>query len=430
MAHPKKMQIKILRKYSKVSNTMFSRHTSFWTIVLGLSLIIISIIVFSWSESFSTSDPIKSEKIGQLGDFIGGIVGSIWALSGVILFYVALTLQRKEFQLQRRELKETRGVFEQQSKQLKIQQRENTFFHLLDNHKKFIDSFSEKARVGEFGSNDYKIESGYPVIKKEWNTVTSDLKRYIKCINQSTIGFSSAIGLNPIRLLEKNEVFSSIYTNISHLIWFVYSELENSEFHHMTIYYNLSNMERLALGAYIEYNAGNSLKEINYSDINFDYTKDFKKSKVFLSKDKFAPFLHLNVNVKSVDLAQDNFENSFPRFIMRASSEDVQLLEYGFVNKDEKFKIESVNGTEILERNKKIEVDTFNFINTSFYSGNLIDLVSSENFDEVKEIIKGYNVKFKFYALVKHNDNEITLEVNPSLHYSEAFGKQKKLTIQ
>ena len=51
---------------------------------------------------------IKLEETGQVGDFIGGIVGSFWALAGVLLFYSALNLQRQEFDLQRRELKSQR----------------------------------------------------------------------------------------------------------------------------------------------------------------------------------------------------------------------------------------------------------------------------------------------------------------------------------
>ncbi|MFT6480485.1 MAG: hypothetical protein ACJAVP_003647 [Spirosomataceae bacterium] len=42
---------------------------------------------------------------GQVGDFIGGVVGSLWSLVSVILFYRALTLQREDLQNQRKELR-------------------------------------------------------------------------------------------------------------------------------------------------------------------------------------------------------------------------------------------------------------------------------------------------------------------------------------
>lgn len=72
--------------------------------------------------------------LSMLGEFFGGAVGSIWALAGVILFYLALIYQRRELELQRQELLETRYILDGQSKTIEIQQFENTFFQLLDFH--------------------------------------------------------------------------------------------------------------------------------------------------------------------------------------------------------------------------------------------------------------------------------------------------------
>jgi hypothetical protein len=70
----------------------------------------------------------------MLGEFFGGAVGSIWSLAGVILFFLALIYQRRELELQRQELLETRQILDGQSKTIQIQQFENTFFQLLDFH--------------------------------------------------------------------------------------------------------------------------------------------------------------------------------------------------------------------------------------------------------------------------------------------------------
>ena len=132
---------------------------------LGLGLFIIGVILFLWNESLSQKSDLNSEKVAQFGDFIGGIIGSIWSLAGVILFYVALTEQRedikinrkaleaqvealnqqiKEFELQRVELGETRKVFIEQSETLKIQRFENTFFQLFSLHHELVDKLSFK----------------------------------------------------------------------------------------------------------------------------------------------------------------------------------------------------------------------------------------------------------------------------------------------
>lgn len=61
-------------------------------------------------------DPGNREGVlGQFGEFIGGIVGSLWALAGVFLFFATLTYQKREFELQRFELHKTQKIFQQQN---------------------------------------------------------------------------------------------------------------------------------------------------------------------------------------------------------------------------------------------------------------------------------------------------------------------------
>lgn len=132
---------------------MLSEKTTKFLISIGLLIFLTIPTIFLWKEPlFDSSVPINKEHLGQFGDFVTGVVGSIWALAGVILFYVALTeqrkdfntnrialsrqidalnLQAKEFSLQRTELKQSRKIFETQSKTLKKQQFESTFFSML-----------------------------------------------------------------------------------------------------------------------------------------------------------------------------------------------------------------------------------------------------------------------------------------------------------
>lgn len=150
---------------------MLTEKNSKYLLWLGLILFIIGIGLFFWKETVSVNSQVNSEKIAQLGDFIGGIVGSLWSLAGVILFYVALTEQRGdiqvnrkaleaqvealkqqtlEFELQRKELYETRIVFKEQSETLKIQRFENTFFQLLNLHHELVDklNFTDTRGMG------------------------------------------------------------------------------------------------------------------------------------------------------------------------------------------------------------------------------------------------------------------------------------------
>lgn len=70
---------------------------------------------------FDTSSQINSEKFGQLGDYVGGIVGSLWSLAGVVLFYVALTEQREDIKLNRETLETQVKALHLQIKEFELQ---------------------------------------------------------------------------------------------------------------------------------------------------------------------------------------------------------------------------------------------------------------------------------------------------------------------
>ena len=87
---------------------------------IGLAISIILIyILYQHTSLVTESDSINEELTGVIGDFFGGVVGTLFALVSVLLFYLA-------FQHQKRELKSTNEAFRQQ-------QFENTFFYFLKN---------------------------------------------------------------------------------------------------------------------------------------------------------------------------------------------------------------------------------------------------------------------------------------------------------
>lgn len=161
---------------------------------IGVFLFVSGIVVFIYREKIGFNTEVDATKVAQFGDFIGGVVGSLWSLAGVILFYVALTEQRKdiqinretletqvlalnqqieEFRLQTEELSETRKVFQEQSETLKIQRFENTFFQLLSLHHELVDKLNfnhfsyagqqplEKREVLSGAMSDLKIKMEY-----------------------------------------------------------------------------------------------------------------------------------------------------------------------------------------------------------------------------------------------------------------------------
>jgi len=115
-----------MRKFLTDNKEAILKYTSIGSLVIGLFLIVYYSVRL-WNNDYRFWGTLTSDNIattGQVGDFIGGVVGAIWALTGVLLFYRALTLQRQELENQILELRETREVF-------RTQQFENIFFNLI-----------------------------------------------------------------------------------------------------------------------------------------------------------------------------------------------------------------------------------------------------------------------------------------------------------
>ena len=68
---------------------------AFISIVVGLAVFIVFLLKLS-NEYTIYGTNVDLDKTAQVGNFIGGIVGPVWALTGVLLFFAALRLQSKE----------------------------------------------------------------------------------------------------------------------------------------------------------------------------------------------------------------------------------------------------------------------------------------------------------------------------------------------
>lgn len=140
----------IAKKIEKIGFEKFSLSLIGW----GVVFLFIGSILFLIGECKSLRfGLIKADKFGQFGDIIGGVVGSMWALAGVLLFYAAfkkqieslenqklateaaiesIKIQSDELKLQRSELQQTREVFKQQEETIRSQRFENSFYNLLN----------------------------------------------------------------------------------------------------------------------------------------------------------------------------------------------------------------------------------------------------------------------------------------------------------
>ena len=77
---------------------------AFVAIVSGVVIISVFLIQLSHSYEVSISNGVLLPESAQVGDFIGGFVGALWSIAGVMLFYLALRTQQREFAAQREQL--------------------------------------------------------------------------------------------------------------------------------------------------------------------------------------------------------------------------------------------------------------------------------------------------------------------------------------
>lgn len=209
---------------------MFTEKTSKILMWIGIGIFIFGLILFFWNDTlFQTDSLIKSDKVGQFGDFVGGLIGSLWALAGVILFYVALNEQRAdietnrdvlktqvkalekqidEFELQRQELELTRKVFTEQRDTLKLQQFESTFFSMLNLHHQIVDGIDiDTTKGGGLWTNEKEKDvtltgrdcfqffyEDYNEIYESWYGETNELNRIGKSYTQFYLNHQTDLG--------------------------------------------------------------------------------------------------------------------------------------------------------------------------------------------------------------------------------------------
>ena len=111
-------------------------------VCVGIGLFVLGKFLYLINETYNISGKLTPEEMaqtGQVGDFIGGIVGSIWALAGVFLYFSAIRLQTKELSNQATSENENRYMEQ-------IKQIENTFFNLLNAQQNIKQNLSHTFR--------------------------------------------------------------------------------------------------------------------------------------------------------------------------------------------------------------------------------------------------------------------------------------------
>ena len=96
---------------------------------------------------------IDQEKLGQFGDFVGGILNPLVAMFALIAVVVSVGLQKTVLDETRKELKVTQKIAIDQATTADQQRREQRFFDLLNLYQRTVDSLTHTQRSNSFFSS-------------------------------------------------------------------------------------------------------------------------------------------------------------------------------------------------------------------------------------------------------------------------------------
>ena len=113
-------------------------------ILIILSIIILGCYIYTmYISEYTILERLNNKDVeitGQFGDFFGGVIGSLWTLAGVFLYFSALKVQQKQLKVQKEEMKQSEKLLSQQ-------QFENTFFGLLQTQKELKKDLFCKVKI-------------------------------------------------------------------------------------------------------------------------------------------------------------------------------------------------------------------------------------------------------------------------------------------
>jgi hypothetical protein len=153
---------------------MANKSLVLWLLII-CGVITIYLLTSSWIDGYRIwgSNPIKYDVTGQIGDFIGGVVGTI--ISGAGFYFLYLTLRAQ------------RIAFEEQGKAFERERLESKFFDLVKMHRDNVAElkyngveFIESDTSHKFRSRQYEGKRVFTAILGQFIHCWNELKPFFK----------------------------------------------------------------------------------------------------------------------------------------------------------------------------------------------------------------------------------------------------------
>lgn len=370
---------------------------------------------------------VDKNNFNEVGDFIGGVSGTLWALAGLFFIYIAflgqkvqINYQREELGLTREELKDTKEVFKQQTQIMSYQQLDNTFFNLLDNHRKLVDSFKKGEKkysnTGSFNMGGFldfntdssvEIVSGYNVLEN----ISSNVKRYFTLysdyLKSNNIFDNSVTKTNPVNYLLSFEEIEVLFNEIYNILIFIDARVNKDDvnFYYQTLASNLTVEEKFLIEAYNTNCQKKFSSLVNFGVYNTYKFPNFISNSYIDSRDLYIDgYYNYRNNLDVGESLKDDF------YLILDTPCNYTLLEFYFINDENK----TINLTKSMS----------NFTKKNSISSILIEMING-NFHrkEVGRTFKGDSGNFDI--LIKSVD--VYKEVNVYYRFRIIFNRDAGL---
>lgn len=336
--------------------------------VLAFGLFISSIIFFSIKTTpLDFHSNLNTAIWADLGNFLSGLVGSIFSIVTVILIYMTYRAEKKE-------LEATRKVMVEQSNALKKQQFENSFFKMLDIHSQIMDRFEVNLPP--------QAELNSWATSHQWNM--SHYKYYMT--TKKIIG-SPLFNYDPFRdAVFKYELLGKILDDINHIGGFILSKSflidEEKQFYFKTFFNILFDAEKYFYGIQsdlkIEKFANEKSAEINRNyNVYYNQLEDGFKIKQTDKNNFYPPIIFSLKDGKE----QENIHFTHLPFMhhegwiqnnhsAEISLGEIKITNLGKIKNGQDYLLKSSDEV-VLKPGKIYILDFYNFINKFFFSNTL-----------------------------------------------------------
>lgn len=377
------------------------------SILLGLYLLTKFVInTFSYFILLYKNDScVHIEKFAQIGDFIGGFVGTIFSFVGLLLLIDTLRSQLKDSDTNR--------------KLIQIQQFENTFYSLLNLHNRNIDSIEYFDLFG----NSKKGKSFFDYVRQDlYNTFNASFS-FSKNRRNAISNFELIYNMN-------EEIFSNYFKTLYQLYKLIdkenipndskikYSKILRAQFSNSELFFIRYNaLSEIGEESITYLNKYNYLKHLS----NFDLL-EFKKWWIKLDKFeknglghvlKDLKYLLKNIiDDKNTEILEKVFKNSKYKIIIKSKENyelEIKIIINNNVNPQGKFLIDGLDKFSI----KEIEI-LFKYVVREY-------LIYS-NFNR-------YNIRRQLDIQSSINGNEIVIKIDQLLkkriNFNNNFTQQR-----